>query len=133
MSGWGIHMIVQVYHLRAGSSMDSVPRCWFSDCQYRQRIRAFVADTDPSGGVSPVPGSANGCKARKERRFRSPNEKMRLPSWDGRRIAILLDINLAGQILPLVAAEDLSVGTSILLRFLETDGKFEVQLMPPQF
>ena len=58
---------------------------------------------------------------------------MRLPFCDGRRIAILLDINLAGQILPLIAAEDLSVGLSILLCFLETDGKFEVQLMPPQF
>ena len=61
------------------------------------------------------------------------NEKMRLPSYDGRRIAISLDINLTGQILPLAAAENLSVGMSILLRFLETDGKFEVQLMPPQF
>ena len=44
-----------------------------------------------------------------------------------------LDINLAGQILPLIAAEDLSVGLAILLCFLVIDGKFEVQLMPPQF
>ena len=58
---------------------------------------------------------------------------MRLPSWDGRRIAILLDINLAGQILPLIAAEDLSVGLAILLSFLVTDGKLEVQIRPPQF
>ena len=57
--------------------------------------------------------------------------KMRLPLVDGRRIVI--HINLAGQILPLVTAEDLSVGLSILLRFFETDGKFEVQLMPLQF
>ena len=35
--------------------------------------------------------------------------------------------------MPLVAAEDLSVGLSILLCFLETDGKFEVQLKPGQF
>ena len=48
--------------------------------------------------------------------------------WD-----LQLDINLADQILPLIAAEDLSVGLAILLSFLETDGKFEVQLMPPQF
>ena len=58
---------------------------------------------------------------------------MRLPSEDGRRIAIYLDINLTGQILPLIAAENLSVGLSILLRFLETDGKLEVQIRPPQF
>ena len=58
---------------------------------------------------------------------------MRLPFCDGRRIAILLDINLAGQILPLIAAEDLSVGLAILLSFLEPDGKLEVQIRPPQF
>ena len=58
---------------------------------------------------------------------------MRLPSGNGRRIAIYLDINQTGQILPLIAAEDLSVGLAILLSLLETDGKFEVQLMPPQF
>lgn len=46
---------------------------------------------------------------------------------------MLLDINLAVQILPLAAAEDLSVSVSIPLCFLETDGKLEVQLMPPQF
>lgn len=40
----------------------------------------FVAHTNSHGGVSPVLGSANGYKARKEWRFRSPNEKMRLPS-----------------------------------------------------
>jgi hypothetical protein len=51
---------------------------------------------------------------------------MRLPSSDSRRIAILLDINLTGQILPLIMAEDLSVGLAELLSFLETDGKFEV-------
>ena len=44
-----------------------------------------------------------------------------------------LDINLTGQILPLIAAENLSVGLAELLSFLETDGKLEVQLMPPQF
>ena len=43
------------------------------------------------------------------------------------------DINLAGQILPLIAAENLSVGLAELLSFLETDGNKEVQLMPTSF
>ena len=37
-----------------------------------------------------------------------------------------LDINLAGQILPLVAAEVLTVGLFILQRLIETDGKLEI-------
>lgn len=47
--------------------------------------------------------------------------------------ALRLDINLAGQVLPLTRAKVLTVGFTVLLSFLETDGKFEVQLMPPQF
>ena len=41
--------------------------------------------------------------------------------WD-----LLLDINLDGQILPLVAAEVLTVRLFILQRLIETDGKLEI-------
>ena len=37
-----------------------------------------------------------------------------------------LDINLDGQVLPLVAAEVLTVGLFILQRLIETDGKLEI-------
>ena len=60
-------------------------------------------------------------------------KRIRASPCDDALILNNLDINLAGQILPLITAENLSVRLAILLRFLETDGKFEVQLMPPQF
>ena len=41
--------------------------------------------------------------------------------WD-----LYLDINLDGQVLPLIAAQVLAVGLSILQSFLVTDGKVEV-------
>ena len=37
-----------------------------------------------------------------------------------------LDINMDGQILPLVAAEVLTMGLFILQRLIETDGKLEI-------
>ena len=45
-------------------------------------------------------------------------------SFDKRELQ--LDINMDGQILPLVAAKVLTKSLSILLRFLETDGKLEI-------
>ena len=52
-------------------------------------------------------------------------------SFDKRELQ--LDIHMDGQTLPLIAAEVLTVGLSILQSFLVTDGKFEVQIRPPQF
>ncbi len=57
---------------------------------------------------------------------------IKIPLTDGGKRDLRLDIHLAGQILPLAAAEDLSVGAFIPLCFLETDGKPEVQLTPFQ-
>ena len=43
---------------------------------------------------------------------------------------LISDIYLTGQIFPLIAAKNLYVGSSILLSFLETDGKAEVLSQP---
>ena len=45
-------------------------------------------------------------------------------SFDKRELR--LDIHMDGQILPLVAAEVLTVGLFILQRLIETDGKLEI-------
>ena len=45
-------------------------------------------------------------------------------SFDKRELQ--LDIHVDGQILPLVAAEVLTVGLFILQRLIETDGKLEI-------
>ena len=43
------------------------------------------------------------------------------------------DTDLVSEIFPLRGSQILTLGFSVCRSFLETDGKFEVQLMPPQF
>ena len=62
---------------------------------------------------------------------RSRNYKNPAYLFRGKR-NLRLDINLAGQILQQGTVENLSASAAVLLYFLETDGKCEVQLMPPQ-
>lgn len=62
---------------------------------------------------------------------RSRNYKNPAYLFSGKR-DLQLGRSLAGQILPLGAVENLSASAAVLLCFLKTDGKCEVQLMPPQ-
>ena len=54
------------------------------------------------------------------------NCRIKIPPTIAGRWDLQLDINVDGQILPLVAAEVLAVSLSIFQSLIETDGKLEI-------